>query len=32
METTAAVDLGAALIAAGLAQPYDGGRRPSWCD
>ncbi len=32
METAAAVDLGAALIAAGLARPYDGGQRPSWCD
>lgn len=24
-------DLGAALIAAQLAQPYDGGTRPNWC-
>ncbi len=32
METAEAIDLGAALIAAGLAQPYDGGRRPTWCD
>ncbi len=32
VETAAGLDLGAALIAAGLAQPYDGGRRPVWCD
>ena len=24
-------DLGAALIRAGLARPYDGGARGSWC-
>ena len=32
VETEAGLDLSAALLAAGLAQPYDGGRRPSWCD
>lgn len=32
VETAAGLDLGAALLAAGLARPYDGGRRPSWCD
>jgi endonuclease YncB( thermonuclease family) len=31
VETAAGLDLGAALVAAGLAQPYDGGRRPAWC-
>ena len=25
-------DLGQALLAAGLAQPYDGRRRPPWCE
>lgn len=25
-------DLGQALIAAGLARPYDGGKRQGWCD
>lgn len=32
VETPAGLDLGAALLAAGLARPYDGGRRPVWCD
>lgn len=32
VETEAGLDLSAALLAAGLALPYDGGRRPSWCD
>ncbi len=32
VETAAGLDLGTALLAAGLAQPYDGGRRPIWCD
>lgn len=32
VETAAGLDLGAALLAAGLARPYDGGRRPGWCD
>lgn len=32
VETEAGLDLGAALLAAGLAQPYNGGRRPTWCD
>jgi endonuclease YncB( thermonuclease family) len=32
VETPAGLDLGAALLAAGLVQPYDGGRRPVWCD
>ncbi len=32
VETAAGVDLSAALLAAGLARPYDGGRRASWCD
>jgi micrococcal nuclease len=32
VETTAGLDLSAALLAAGLARPYDGGRRPIWCD
>ncbi len=32
VETAAGLDLGTALLAAGLAQPYDGGRRPHWCD
>ncbi|WP_290897841.1 thermonuclease family protein [Hoeflea sp.] len=25
-------DVAKALIAAGLARPYDGGRREGWCD
>jgi micrococcal nuclease len=25
------VDVGASLVAAGLARPYDGGTKPSWC-
>ena len=32
VKTAAGLDLGTALLAAGLAQPYDGGRRPVWCD
>ena len=32
VETAAGLDLGAALLAAGLAQPYTGGKRPAWCD
>ena len=32
VETAGGLDLGAALIAAGLAQAYNGGRRPAWCD
>ena len=32
VETEAGLDLSAALLAAGLAQPYDGGPRPVWCD
>lgn len=32
VETAGGLDLGAALLAAGLAQPYDGRRRPAWCD
>lgn len=32
VETEAGLDLSAALLAAGLAQPYDGGKRPVWCD
>lgn len=32
VETAAGVDLGAALLAAGLARPYDGGPRQTWCD
>lgn len=32
VETAAGVDLGAALLAAGLARPYDGGARQAWCD
>lgn len=32
VETAAGLDLGAALLAAGLAQPYNGGRRLAWCD
>jgi endonuclease YncB( thermonuclease family) len=32
VETAGGLDLGAALLAAGLAQAYDGRRRPTWCD
>lgn len=32
VETEAGVDLSAALLSAGLAQPYDGGPRPIWCE
>ena len=32
VETAAGLDLGTALLAAGLARPYNGARRPSWCD
>ena len=32
VETVAGLDLATALLAAGLAQPYDGGKRPDWCD
>lgn len=32
VETADGLDLGAALLAAGLAQAYDGRRRPAWCD
>jgi endonuclease YncB( thermonuclease family) len=31
VETAAGLDLGAALLAAGLARPYDGGARTGWC-
>lgn len=31
VETKSGEDLGDLLLAAGLARPYDGGRRPSWC-
>jgi micrococcal nuclease len=31
VETAAGLDLGAALLAAGLARPYDGGARAGWC-
>ncbi|MBI4184374.1 MAG: thermonuclease family protein [Proteobacteria bacterium] len=31
VETAAGEDLGGALIAAGLARPYDGGARRDWC-
>jgi endonuclease YncB( thermonuclease family) len=31
VETPAGEDLGRALLDAGLARPYDGGRRASWC-
>ncbi len=31
VETPAGRDLGQALLAAGLARPYRGGRRESWC-
>jgi endonuclease YncB( thermonuclease family) len=30
--TVATADVSAALIAAGVGRPYDGGRRQSWCD
>ncbi|MDP7604576.1 MAG: hypothetical protein QF546_12130 [Alphaproteobacteria bacterium] len=29
--TPAGADLGRELLAAGLAQPYQGGRRQAWC-
>jgi endonuclease YncB( thermonuclease family) len=32
VETLDGMDLGQRLIAAGLARPYDGGRRASWCE
>jgi endonuclease YncB( thermonuclease family) len=32
VETDDGEDLAAMLIAAGLARPYDGGKRGSWCD
>lgn len=32
VETMADEDVGAWLVAAGLARPYDGGARGSWCD
>ncbi len=32
LETAADGDIGAALLAAGLARPYEGRRRPSWCE
>ncbi len=32
VETRGGEDLGQALLAAGLARPYDGRRRPSWCE
>lgn len=32
VETLDGTDLGQRLIAAGLARPYDGGRRASWCE
>lgn len=31
VETASGLDLGAALLAAGLARPYDGARRQAWC-
>ncbi len=31
VEAADGTDLGAALLAAGLARPYDGGRREPWC-
>ena len=31
VEASAGLDLGAALLAAGLARRYDGGRRVPWC-
>ncbi|HLB79370.1 MAG TPA: thermonuclease family protein, partial [Dongiaceae bacterium] len=31
VRTSAGLDLAAALLAAGLARPYEGGPRPSWC-
>ncbi len=31
VRTSAGLDLATALLAAGLARPYDGGPRPSWC-
>jgi endonuclease YncB( thermonuclease family) len=32
VETAQGQDLGAALVRAGLARPYAGGRRAPWCD
>lgn len=32
VETPAGADFAEALLRAGLGRPYDGGRRPSWCD
>ena len=32
VETAQGQDLGAALVRAGLARPYAGGRRASWCE
>lgn len=32
VETAAGLDLAGALLAAGLARPYDGGPRAGWCD
>ncbi len=32
VETPGGEDLGRSLIASGLARPYGGGRRGSWCD
>ena len=31
IDDAAGRDLGAALLAAGLARPYDGGKRAAWC-
>ena len=30
--TRTTADVSGALLAAGLARPYDGGRREGWCD
>ena len=30
--TRSVADVGAAMLAAGLARPYDGGKRQGWCD
>ncbi len=32
VETLDGTDLGQGLLAAGLARPYDGRRRASWCE
>lgn len=32
VESPGGHDLGAALVAAGLARPYDGGRKAGWCE